>query len=83
MSDSSTRLAKRREILIFPRTAGNTGNSREILVIPGNYREIGYSLAKKVLIYLLTAIQLKLQGKNNHYKSTFNQIIKQICITVA
>ena len=24
------RLAKRREILIFPRTAGNTGNSREI-----------------------------------------------------
>ena len=32
-----TRLAKRREILIFPGTAGNTGNSREILVIPGNY----------------------------------------------
>ena len=31
------RLAKRREILIFPRTAGNTGNSREILVIPGKY----------------------------------------------
>ena len=25
------RLAKRREILIFPRTAGNTGNSRELL----------------------------------------------------
>ena len=49
------RLAKRREILIFPRTAGNTGNSREILVIPGNYWEIGYSLTKKVLIYLLTA----------------------------
>ena len=31
-----TRLAKRREILIFPSTAGNTGNSRELLVIPGN-----------------------------------------------
>ena len=31
-----TRLAKRREILIFPRTVGNTGNSREILVIPRN-----------------------------------------------
>ena len=25
------RLAKRREILIFSRTAGNTGNSRELL----------------------------------------------------
>ena len=25
------RLAKRREILIFPRTVGNTGNSRELL----------------------------------------------------
>ena len=36
------RLAKRREILIFPRTAGNTGNSRELLVIPGNYWEISY-----------------------------------------
>ena len=35
------RLAKRWEILIFPRTAGNTGNSRELLVIPGNYWEIG------------------------------------------
>ena len=34
---SCSRLAKRREILIFPRTAGNTGNSREILVIPGKY----------------------------------------------
>ena len=40
---NNTRLAKRREILIFPRTAGNTGNSREILVIPGNYWEIGSS----------------------------------------
>ena len=28
---SKSRLAKRREILIFPWTAGNTGNSREIL----------------------------------------------------
>ena len=52
------RLAKRREILIFPRMAGNTGNSREILVISANYWEIGYSLTKKLLIYLLTAIQL-------------------------
>ena len=34
-------------ILIFPRTAGNTGNSRELLVIPGNYWEISYSLTKK------------------------------------
>ena len=50
------RLAKRREILIFPRTAGNTGNSRELLVIPGNFWEISYSLTKKLLIYLLTAI---------------------------
>ena len=37
------------EILIFPRTAGNTGISREILVIPGNYWEIGYLLTKKML----------------------------------
>ena len=43
-----TRLAKRREILIFPRTAGNTGNSREILVIPGIYWEIGSSPTRKV-----------------------------------
>ena len=43
-----SRLAKRREILIFPRTAGNTGNSREILVIPGNYWEIGYSSTRKL-----------------------------------
>ena len=43
-----TRLAKRRVILIFPRTAGNTGNSRELLVFPGNYWEIGFSPAKKV-----------------------------------
>ena len=28
---AGTRLAKRREILIFPRMAGNTGNSRELL----------------------------------------------------
>ena len=35
------RLAKRQEILIFPRKAGNTGNSGELLVIPGNYWEIG------------------------------------------
>ena len=42
-----TRLAKRREILIFPRMAGNTGNSREILVIPGNYWEICPSSIKK------------------------------------
>ena len=74
--DSDTRLAKRREILIFPRTAGNTGNSRELLVIPGNYWEISYLLTKKLLIYLLTAIQLYLQCKNNHYNSTFYQIIK-------
>ena len=72
----NTRLAKRREILIFPRTAGNTGNSRELLVIPGNYWEISYSLTKKLLIYLLTAIQLYLQCKNNHYNSIFYQIIK-------
>ena len=42
-----SRLAKRREILVFPRTAGNTGNSRELLVIPGNYWEIGPSLMRK------------------------------------
>ena len=42
-----SRLAKRQEIMIFPRTAGNTANSREILVIPVNYWEIGYSLTKK------------------------------------
>ena len=29
-------------VLIFPRTAGNTGNSRELLVIPRNYWEISY-----------------------------------------
>ena len=71
-----TRLAKGWEILIFPRTVGNTGNSRELLVIPGNYWEISYSLTKKLLIYLLTAIQLYLQCKNNHYNSTFYQMIK-------
>ena len=43
----TTRLAKRREILIFPRTVGNTGNYREILVIPGNYWEIGSSPTRK------------------------------------
>ena len=32
-----SRLAKRREILIFPRAAGNTGNSRELMV---NSREL-------------------------------------------
>ena len=47
MEDLGARLAKRREILIFPRTAGNTGNSREILVIPGNYWEICPSSIKK------------------------------------
>ena len=44
---SYTRLANRWEILIFPRTAGNTGNSREILVIPGIYWEIGSSPTRK------------------------------------
>ena len=44
---AGTRLAKRREILIFPRMMGNTGNSREILVIPGNYWEIGPSSMRK------------------------------------
>ena len=47
LTDRPARLAKRREILIFPRTAGNTGNSREILVIPGNYWEIGSSPTRK------------------------------------
>ena len=42
---------KRREILIFPRTARNTGNSREILVIPGNYWEIGSSPTRKFFKY--------------------------------
>ena len=41
---SNPRLAKRREI---PRTAGNTGNSRELLVFPGNYWEIGPSSMRK------------------------------------
>ena len=36
---------------------------REILVIPGNYWEISYSLTKKLLIYLLTAIQLHCNAK--------------------
>ena len=35
-----SRLAKRREILIFPRTAGNTGNSREFPGITGKYLKI-------------------------------------------
>ena len=43
LSECNTRLAKRREILIFPRTAGNTGNSQELLVIPGKYWEICFS----------------------------------------
>ena len=47
MIDAGPRLAKRREILIFPKTAGNTGNSRELLVIPGNYWEIGSSSMRK------------------------------------
>ena len=45
---SYARLAKRQEILIFPRMAGNTGNSWEILVIPGIYWETGSSATKKV-----------------------------------
>ena len=53
---AKARLAKRREILIFPRTAGNTGNSREILVIPGNYWEIGPYLSRKLKIYFMTVI---------------------------
>lgn len=36
-------LAKKQEILIFPRTVGNTCNSREILVFPGKYWEIKYN----------------------------------------
>lgn len=32
-----------REILVFPRMVGNTGNSREILVFPGKYWEIKYN----------------------------------------
>ena len=74
------RLAKRREILIFPRTAGNTGNSREILVIPGKYWEIGNSSTRKLYVYLLTAIPLYLQCKINHYKPTFNQINKYLSL---
>ena len=42
-----SRLAKRREILLFPRTAGNTGNSRELLVIPGKYWEICFHQLEK------------------------------------
>ena len=38
----SPRLAKKRAILIFPRTAVNTGNSQEILGIPGKYWEIRF-----------------------------------------
>ena len=44
----TSRLAKRREILIFPRIVGNTGNSRELLVIHGNYWEISSSPTRKV-----------------------------------
>ena len=40
------RLAKRREILIFPRTAGNTGNSRELLgnKSPSNQKILNYTI---------------------------------------
>ena len=63
-------LAKRQEILIFPRMAGNTGNSREILVIPGHYWEIGSSPTKNVKVYVLTAMQLYLQCKISYYRQT-------------
>ena len=47
----NSRLAKRREIPIFPRTVGNTGNSPEILVIPGNYWEIGPLPSRKLKLF--------------------------------
>ena len=49
---SKSRLAKRREILIFPRRAGKTGNSRELPVIPGNYWEISSSPTRKFKYFL-------------------------------
>ena len=59
----TTRLAKRREILIFPRTVGNTGNSREILVIPGNFWEIGSSPIRKFQIYFIIGIIIYVRQK--------------------
>jgi hypothetical protein len=41
-----TGLVKKQEILIFPRTARNTGISREILVFTGKYWEI------RLILYL-------------------------------
>lgn len=38
--EDQARLAKKRKILVFPRTAGNTRNSRELQGFPGNYWEI-------------------------------------------
>ena len=62
---NGTRLAKRREILIFPRMAGNTGNSREILVIPRNCMcwEIGPYPSRKLKIYFMTAITIYAKQK--------------------
>ena len=57
--------------------AGNTYNSQDGRI----YRElVGNRLLtnQKLKMYLLKAIQLYLQCKNNHNKSTFYQIIKQI-----
>ena len=48
------RLAKRREILIFPRTAGNTGNSRELLGNKSlsNQKVLNYNIITGIIIYV-------------------------------
>jgi hypothetical protein len=45
-------LSINREIRVFPRTVGNTGNYREILGLPGNYQEILDKAVKIVLDWI-------------------------------
>ena len=47
-SDLMSRLVEKWEILLFPIMVGNTGNSRELLVIPRNYWEIGLLKMRKL-----------------------------------
>ena len=67
-ADYIARLVKRREILIFPRKAGNTDNSREILVTPGNYTywEIGPYPSRKLKIYFMIVITTYAKQNNNY-----------------
>ena len=74
-------LAKQREI--FPRTAGNTGNSLEILGIPGKYWEfpgntgISWEIPEHELMY--PCIQL-FSGLTQGNKLSFTALLTSNCL---